>query len=230
MYSNSSELWLRREKTVQKIYNDIYNRTCSNGDDTNVQDNSREEFVAEFCNFSGIWNWIGIQHVCHFGVNGLYLGLDLLDSFSDKISSEESTDFVGNIPQGTQDDSNGETQETTATEDIVGNMGQEKPKSWQDITESLTQETQEDIVTNSTAVNMSQGINESSADEESGSKHNKCPNLDLLIGKEYILGGNSRPNRTDFGKNYSLFDLFEYYGMLLKRLFMQFYGRPVPYN
>ena len=160
VYSNDSDLWLKRQTKVQQIYNDIYRGSCSSDKSRSL---TREEFLAETCSFGGIWSWIGLPHACRLSMSVIFSGLELVDTVSN----------YDNFKQDKED----------VNQKHVNQVQQKKRRN---------------------SVNDTRGKLMSDI----------CPKTDIFSrssSKDSVVI--SRYDKGDFGKNYTLFDLFDYYGM-----------------
>jgi len=166
VYTNDSELWLKRQNKVQQIYNDVYRGSCPSNGDRKTRSLTREEFLAESCSFSGIWSWTGLPQACSLSMNMIFTGLELVDTMS------KYNDFEEKVNQKQEN-----------------NQIKHKRKR--------------------TSANSTK------------SKHsvtNICPKMDIFMkdsSRDSVAVPQYIPSKGDFGKNYTLFDLFDYYGMFI---------------
>ena len=166
VYSNDTELWLKRQYKIDQIYNDIYSKSCpadSGAKKHRFSQFTRDEFVAESCNFNGIMNSMVLQYVCHITMDIVYTSLELMDIFNDHIE-----------------------------QNMLGK-------------DSIAASTR-----NGPSLKSSPHITRSKP-----SPPDMCPKIDIFITtyKKEHDDLHHIPSRKDFGKNYTLFELFDYYGM-----------------
>ena len=123
VYSNDSELWEERQKAIEQLYLDLYNRSHTVYESDGRATYTRDKLMEKSCQRSLLVNWTGAHGLCLFILNFFNTTLEIASVYEEAyLDNEQVMDTdTAELENDSEDENGNPVQDSCHVKDIFLN-------------------------------------------------------------------------------------------------------------